>query len=610
MSIANKRISVTELDFDQIKENLKNFLRGQDEFKDYDFEGAGLSILLDVLAYNTHYNNLYTNLAVNETFLDSASKRTNVVSLAKMLGYTPRSATCATAVVDLKIINPTSSPHVVTLPAYQPFETLIDGISYTFYNTGSYTVESGANGYIFSNIEIVEGTPLSFNYTVSTGIRFIIPNPDVDVSTIKITVQESSSSGIFDTYTFVNNIVDLTSTSKVYFIKELDGGLYEIVFGDGVLGKQLSNGNVVIINYFVSGKSGANGARLFNYNGTSLIGGSTNISTKVIATNGGASEDIDSIKYNAPRSFAAQNRAVTIDDYKILILTNFAEAAAVSCWGGEDNYPAIYGKVFLCVRPKDADKLTTAQKTYILGTLLNHKSVVSITPEIIDPEYIDIYLNITAYYNPNETTKSPSELGSIITGTVIDYDASDLLKFDSVFRYSKLTRLIDTSESSITNCIMTVLLKRALAVKYNISAQYVLNIINPLFSSGSPDGSIYSTGFYVKGSTAIHYLDDDGDGLMRLYVLDSNFQKNIVNYSIGTVDYALGKIVISNLTITDLADFDFIITMKPASNDVVSALHQIIKIDNAGLSVNLIADRTSAGDTGAGFNYIFTPSRI
>jgi hypothetical protein len=610
MAQTNKRISVSELDFDRIKDNLREFLRGQDEFKDYDFEGSGLAVLLDVLAYNTHYNNLYANLAVNESFLDSASKRSSVVSLAKMLGYVPRSASCARAVVDVRLVNPTSSPTVATLPAYQPFESRVDGQQYTFYNLGSYTTVPGANGYVFSGVELVEGTPLQFKYTVADGQKYIIPNANVDTTTIRVTVQDSATSANFSTYYAADNIVSgLSATTKAFFLKEIEGGLYEITFGDDILGRSLSNGNIVTIDYFVSGLSGANGARLFNYSGSTIIGASVTCSTKTNAIGGSVSEDIDSIKYNAPRTYAAQNRAVTPDDYKALILANFSGASSVQVWGGENNYPAIYGKVYICVRPKDASKLTNLEKNYVLNTILQSKNMVSVTPEIIDPEYINISLNVTTYYNPFETNKSESEIKTIVTNAIFDYDDMDLKRFDGVFRHSKLSRLIDTADPAIVSTTMTVLLRRKLIVKYNVSAQYILNIINPLYNSGIAEGAIYSTGLFIKGSDLVHYLDDDGQGNMRLYTLDTNYQKNIVNPTIGTIDYAKGYIEINNLHITDLADVDFEISMKPQANDVVSALHQIAEIARDHLTVNVVSDKSAAGDLAAGFNYTFTPIR-
>ena len=610
MALTSNRISVSELDFDAIKQNLKDFLNGQDEFKDYDFDGSALSVLVDLLAYNTHYNNLYLNLAVNESFLDSASKRSSVVSLAKMLGYTPRSAVCSHSTVDIRIVNPTSFPTVTTLPAYQPFETMVDGVSYTFYNQGDVTTVFGPNGYVFSGVKLIEGTPLTYKFTVNSGAKYIIPNQNVDISTIRVTVQDSASFGNFTTYTNITNILDgLSPTSKIFFVKEIEGGLYELTFGDGNIGQALVNGNIITVNYLVSSLDAPNGARLFNYSGIPLLGGSTAISTKVIATGGGSPEGIESIRYNAPRSFAAQNRAVTPEDYRALILSNYAEAKSVSVWGGEVNSPAIYGKVYICVLPTDADKLTTLQKNYILSQILQGKNMVSVTPEILDPEYINIQLNITGYYNPSQTNKTPSQLAQILNQTVLDYDDTYLKNFNGVFRHSQLSRFLDTSDISFVNNTMTVVLNRKIAVQYNVSAQYTINMINPLFTSGQSEGNIYSNGFYIKNRTDVVYLDDDGLGNIRLYTLDSNYLKVIIDPSIGTVNYDTGLIKISNLTITALKESILYLAMKPKSNDVVSALQQIAEIDRANLTINVIADQTSTGDLGAGFNYTFSNLR-
>jgi hypothetical protein len=339
------------------------------------------------------------------------------------------------------------------------------------------------------------------------------------------------------------------------------------------------------------------------------LGGSVNISTKLIATGGGTSETIESIKFNAPRTYAAQNRAVTPEDYKVLISSNFPQAKSVSVWGGEDNYPAIYGKVYICVNPTDADKLTNLQKNYILNTVLNKKNMVSVTPEILDPEFINIALNVTVNYDPFKTSKTPSQIQTIVTNAIFGYDDTDLQKFNGVFRHSKLSRLIDTADRAIVNNTMTVLLRRKMIVKYNVSAQYILNIINPLYNSGIAEGAIYSTGFYIHGSDTVHYIDDDGAGFIRLYTLDENYQKNVVNPTQGTVNYSAGYIEINSLWITDLADVDFEISMKPQANDVVSALHQIAEIARDHLTVNVIADKSASGDLGAGFNYTFTPIR-
>jgi len=615
MASNNKRISVSELDFDNIKANLKEYLKGQDAFSDYDFEGSGLAVLLDVLAYNTHYNGIYTNLAVNEMFLDSASKRSSVVSLAKLLGYTPNSAKCATATVTLNITSPSTGPSVVSVPAYTQFNTTVDGNSYAFYTTQEYTAVGASTSYSIPNVTLTEGSPLTFKYTVASGVRYIIPNADVDLATVKVRVQENITSSTFYTYTVSTSVINADSTSKVFWVKEIDDGLYELTFGNGTLGKALENGNVVNISYFVSGLDAANGATLFSYDGSTLYtGANVSITTTSAASGGGMVEDISSIKFNAPRSYAAQNRAVTPDDYRALIYSNFPEAASVAVWGGEDNDPPIYGKTFISVKPKTAGKLTLQQKSDILNTILETKNIVSITPEIVDAEYINIALNVTVYYNDRETGYTSTDMAAIVRQVILDYNESDLQKFESVFRYSKLSRLIDAAEPAITNNITTVLLRRKLNPRYNISAEYNINVINPIFTSGVAEESVISTGFYIKGSEFLHYLTDDGVGNMILYyrsvgTTTQDSQKIVVDSSIGTVDYAAGKINIKNLNITGLADIDFEISIKPSSNDVISAYTQIAEIASDHLFVTAIPDKTANGDLRAGKNYTFTTSR-
>jgi hypothetical protein len=608
--MANKKINVTELDFDNIKSNLKTFLQGQSEFSDYDFEGSGLSVLLDVLAYNTHYNALYNNLTINEMFLDSASKRNSVVSLAKMLGYTPRSATCAVANIRMTVNNGVIGPSSLTLPAYSTFNTSVDGVSYTFHTTESYTINGSGTTYTFDNVNIVEGTPLSFKYNVTTGSRYIIPNSNIDLTTLNVRVQESSTSSIYETYTSSSSITSADSATKVFFVKEIDDGLYELTFGDGVVGRALENGNVVHIDYFTSSLESPNGARVFSYTGNILLTGSTvNITCLDIATGGSSAEDIESIRFNAPRIYAAQNRAVTPDDYKAIIYSSLPEAKAVSVWGGEDNNPPVYGKIFVCVKPKDATKLTQLQKASLTSTILANKNVVSVIPEVVDPEYINISLDVKVYYNERETTRTAAEIATLVTDTIFAYDDSDLQNFDGVFRYSKLSRLIDTCEQGITNNITTVTIRRKLQPRYNVSAQYLLNLINPIYSSGLPEGAITTTGFYVYGSDNLHYIDDDGIGNLRLYRFGTNATKIIVNDQIGFVDYTNGIIDIRNLHITALADIDFEISIKPQSNDVVSALTQIAQIARDHLTVTAIADKSANGDLRGGYNYTFSSSR-
>lgn len=601
----NKKINTTELDFDQIKSNLKTYLQGQTEFQDYDFDGSGLSIMLDVLAYNTHYNALYNNLAVNEMFLDSASKRDSVVSLAKMLGYLPKSAKCATATVNVVVNSSSGSSAALTLPAFSPFSTSIDGVSYTFYNDQTYTI-TGTNSFTFSDVKLIEGIPLDYRYSVTDGVRYIIPNANADLSTLQVKIQESASSAVYQTYTLATSLANVTDQSKIYFIKEIDNGLYELTFGDDINGKKLSSGNVVHVNYFVSNLDAANGCRLFSYSGSTILSGSTvTVNTISPAAGGSASEDIESIKFNAPKYYASQNRAVTTEDYKTLIYSKFDDVNSVSVWGGDENVPPVYGKVFICIKPNGSQTaLTTLQKQQVLDGILASKNVVSVIPEIVDADVLDILLTSTVYFNEKESNRSFKEIQSIVIDTITNYNDTDLQKFDSIFRNSKLLRLIDASERGITNSNISIKLRRLVAPKFNVSSEYTINIANPIFISPSkvPEEAVVSNGFYILGSNEIHYIDDDGDKALRLFTKNADGTKNVLNPNFGTVDKKTGILKFRELNITLLAEQNLYFYIKPQFNDVVSAFSQVVNISSEDLSVNVISD----GSYLAGQNYKFT----
>ena len=610
MANNNKRIQVSELDFDAIKSNLKTFLQGQTEFQDYDFEGSGLSVLLDVLAYNTHYNGIYTNLAVNECFLDSASKRASVVSLAKMLGYMPRSASCATATVTATVTSPTSSPSTVTIPAMQPFTTSIDNVSYTFYNRSAVTTALASGAYTFTGLVLTEGTPLQYKYTMAPGVRFIIPNANADLNTLTVSVQQTSSSDVYEVYTRADTITEITELSHVYFVKEIDDGLYEISFGNDNLGIALSNGNVVTLDYMVSSLEEPNSASSFTYGGVTLAGSSLSVTATAAASGGASSEGIDEIKFNAPKYYAAQNRAVTPDDYKAIILKNFPEAQTISVWGGEDNNPPIYGKTYICIKPKEASKLTNLQKEFIKNNILDSRNIVSITPEIVDPEFFNIKVTSFVHYNPRATTKTAAQIETLVKESIMRYNDEDLERFDSVLRYSKLTKIIDETDPAIINNITRIMIRHPHEVTYNIATQYVLDLINPISQDGGKQGEVFaSTGFYIPNSTELHFLDDDANGNIRLYYLNTNFEKVIVTPDIGTINYETGNITVRSLTIRAIDGAFFEWQVKPESYDVVSALNQIVQIDPTLLTIEAIADDTINGDMQAGYNYQFNSIR-
>jgi len=604
-----KRINVAELDFDAIKNNLKQFMAGNDQFSDYDFEGSAFSILLDVLAYNTHYNALYTNLAVNELFLDSASKRSSVVSLAKNLGYTPNSALCSKAFVNATITAPTLNPDVVTLPAGQPFLTSIDGVSYTFYNTSDVSTVSASGFYTFNNVELIEGNQLTYSYMVSEGQRYIIPNSNVDLTTLKVKLRETETDDLFTVFTPAESLTTLDSTTKAYFVKEIDDGLYEIYFGDGIVGYKPLPGNYLTFEYFVSSLDAPNGANVFSYAGSAILGSGLTVVTTTAALGGSAPETINSIKFNAPRMFAAQNRAVTTEDYKTIIYKNYPQAQSVVVWGGEDNDPPIYGKTFICVKPTDAAKLTQTQQDFIRNNIIAPRSIVSITPEFVDPEYFNVQISVTAYYNTKVSDKTPAQLETIIRDAIYEYDDTELQQFNGVLRYSQLVRLVDEADTAIVNNTTRVQIRREFTPRYNLSSEYKLTMINPIYQSVVPDESVLTTGFYIPNSANIHYIDDDGVGNLRLFQFDANKNKVIVNSEIGTVNYTNGSLIVRNLTITSLADAAFEFVIKPESYDVVPAYNQIVQVARAYLQVSVVNDFTAAGSNQAGKNYTFTSVR-
>jgi len=606
--MANKKITTTDLDFDQIKTNLKEFLKGQTEFQDYDFEGSGMAVLIDLLAYNTHYNALYNNLAVNESFLDSASKRSSVVSLAKNLGYIPKSATCATAVVDVFVRNTATTPITLTLPQYSQFNTQIDGTTYTFYNMSDVTTTIVDGVYKFANLQLLQGTPLSFKYEVSASTKFIIPNADVDMATLSVRVQDSAGSTVFQSFSRATGVVNVSSTSSVYYVKEIEGQLYEIYFGDGTIGKQLQNGNIVHLEYMVTDKEVANGARLFSYQGSSLLGGSVTVESRAVAFGGSEPEDIETIRFNAPKLFAAQDRAVTIEDYKTIIQNTFSNAESINVWGGEDHDVPTYGKVFITIKPKTSLKLSESEKS-IVKSLLKTKNVVSIIPEILDPEYTYIEVLTSIYYNPRLTNRTSSQLQSLVFDTIKDYNVTDLESFDSIFRQSKLSRLIDSTEDSIVSNVTTIKLHKEITPAYNTISDYSINLVNPIYSEGVAEEAVLSTGFYIPDDDNVYYIDDDGLGNLRMFYYVAATIKTVVKNNIGTVDYQKGLINIPSLNIVSIADSQFKIIVKPSSYDAISARQSLVSIPDNLVTINVIVDKMSSGDSAGGTNHTFTSSR-
>ena len=622
MATNDKRLRVTELDFDDIKTNLKTFLKGQTEFKDYDFEGSGMSVLLDLLAYNTHYLAFNANMLANEMFLDSSALRSSIVSHAKMLGYTPQSPTAPKATIDVTLNNTNLSSASIT--AGTKFSTTVNGTTYNFVSKSDVSTTSVDGVLKFSNLEIFEGTYVTNKYIASPSDvdqKFTIPSNRVDTSTLTVKVQDSATDTDTNTYTLATDITQITDTSTVYFLKEVENGEFEVEFGDGVIGKGLSEGNVVILQYVITNKDEANGASSFT--APSAISGVTDITVATVsnAAGGGEAESLASIKYNAPLDYATQGRAVTGSDYKVKVKDLFPAATTIQVWGGEDgnasSSTAEYGKVFISIKQSSGANLTTTQKTNIVDGLKKLK-VASVTPVIVDPETTFIFVTTRFKYDSSETTKDVSDLVSDVTTTLQNFNTSELNKFDTVFRYSKVVALIDDTNKAIDSNITTIQLAQKFTPTLNSSTNYTLEFNNALYNphsghNSSSGGIISSTGFNVGSDGNEYFFDDDGQGNLRRYYFVGS-SRTYADNTAGTVTYSTGTVAINALNITGVSNVDgetstqIRLVVKPDSNDVVSVRNNLLEIDFSNSSITGEIDTVSSGSSSAGTGYTTTSS--
>ena len=614
------KLEISELDFDGIKENLKTFLSQQDEFRDYDFEGSGMSVLLDTLAYNTHYLGYNANMLANEMFLDSADLRASVVSKAKQVGYTPTSSTASKAVIDVTVNN--ASGASLTMARGTSFTTAVNGTNYSFVNNSDISITPIDGVYKFSNVDISEGTYLNFKYTVNssdTDQRFIIPNDNVDTNTLTIKVQESSSDSTTSTYTLATGIIGLESTSKVFFLQEVEGGRYEVYFGDNVLGKSVADGNIVIMDYINTNRAEANGASSFTLGGT--IGGFTSATIATIsnASEGSDPESISSIKYNAPREYTAQDRAVTADDYKVLVKGLYANAKSVQVYGGEDAAIPDYGKVYISINSKSGSTLTETTKASIVNSLKQY-AVASVRAVIIDPETTFITLNTSFKYDSGATTKDVSTLRTNILAAITTYGNDTLENFVGVFRHSRLTESINNADPSILSNITTVKLYKFITPTLNEGLKYTLSFNNAFYNphsghNSTGGGVVSSTGFKINddSSTNEHFLDDDGAGIIRVYYL-SGTTRIYTSSTFGTIDYTTGEIILTSAHITSISNVDGAVSTRirifaiPSSNDVVPVRNQVLSIDTSNSTFDGDVDAVESGGSQAGTTYTTTSS--
>jgi len=629
----NRRLDITEFDFDDVKANLKTFLKAQTDFKDYDFEGSGINILLDTLAYNTHYLGFNMNMLANEMFMDSTSLRSSIVSHAKTLGYEVDSARAPFAEVNVVLNN--SSKSTATMTAGTKFNTSVDNVDYQFVNVNDVTANSTGTEIPFNNLKIYEGTYVTVRYTVDSSDvnqRFILTDKRSDTTTLTVKVQTSSSDSTTATYTKTSDISTLTSSSEVYFLQEVEAQKFEVYFGDGVLSKALSDGNIVILQYVVTNKSESNGASVFTSSGAIDTVTDITVTTVNRASGGTEGETLNSIKLNAPLDYAAQGRCVTSEDYKLFAKKLFPQTQAVMVFGGESGSfdpslgvigTASYGRVYISIKSTTGNNLTLAQKTQLVGDFQKY-NVASITPVIIDPEITYIILNVSFKYNSSKTTKEKSTLVSNVITTITDFNDSSLKSFNNVFRHSQLSSLIDDTDTSILNNITNVTLSKKITPTLNTAAGHNVYFNNVLYNPHSEHnklagGITTSSGFFVSGDTENEqFFDDDGDGNIRRYYLVGAV-RTYTDETAGTIDYSTGDIKINSLNIISISDVDDVtsttirITGIPDSKDIVPVRNQILEIDMTNTTVTGEIDTIAVGATGASSSYTtstsYTPTK-
>ena len=612
----------TNLDFDQIKTSIRDYLRANTNFTDYDFEGSNLSIIIDALAYNTYTTAYNTNMAANECFLDSATLRENVVSLARNIGYVPRSRRSARARISFTVSGLTETA-TLTLNAGIVCNGSGTNTNYIFCIPESITVPVVNGVGQFNNIEIYEGNFVSQNFTVNTSLfnqRYILDNSFIDTSTIKVRVKPTSSSTSSVTYKQIDNIVGVTSTSNSYLLQEIEDERYELIFGDNVIGKKLSNNNFITVSYITTDGMDGNGASEFSFVGniTNQDGGAINsgliglVSTDEKSRDGDDIESISSIKYFAPRIYSSQYRAVTSSDYESVLGYIYPNVESVTAFGGEEMSPPRFGKVFISVKPRNGDFLSDETKRELVQKLKSY-AVAGIVPEFIDLKYLYVEIQTSPYYNPS-LNDNPENLKTGISNALTQYSKSiDVNKFGGRFKYSKAVSLIDSIDSSITSNITRVLIRRNLKSVLGQFAQYEVCFGN-MFHTQESAYNVISTGFTIEGVTGTVYLADEvinrEKGRIFFFTYTEGGTPNIVKKNAGTVDYMHGEVLIDTVNILSTVIENDVIEIQaiPHSNDIIGLRDLYVKFDMTNTTINMIPDLIASGENTSGSRFVHTQS--
>ena len=623
-------VNFSNVDFDQIKVSIIDYLRSNSNFTDYDFEGSNLSTIIDTLAYNTYITSYNANMATNEVFIDSATLRENVVSLARNIGYVPRSRKAAKATISFTVdVSDTSAVSLTLKKGIVAVSAQTFGKeTFSFSIPGDITTPVRSDGTaFFDNIDIYEGSYIHQTFAINSRSayqRFILPNTGIDTTLLNVVVRDNANSSVTNQFNQFSSFVGVNSKSKIYFVQETDNERYELLFGDGVFGEKLLEPQVIEVDYIVSKGSAGNNVNKFVFagriqsnSGTSITTGLSLVTTEQYSYGGKEIESVESVKKYAPRIYASQNRAVTTSDYEALIPTIYPESESVSAFGGEQLSPPSFGRVFISIKPHNGVYISDAIKDNIKNELKKY-SVAGISPEIVDLKYLYLEPQITAYYNTSLAPNSNS-VKTIVSDNVIKYsDSSELNKFGARFKYSKFLKVIDESNASITSNITYINMRRDLKVELNKFANYELCYGNR-FYVGSEDGyNIKSSGFKVSGISNTVYLGDlpNSDlqkGVIFLFKLNSPTQPVIVKSSVGTIDYVKGEIMLNPLNIISSnvtsGDASYIeVSMAPYSNDVIGLQDLYLQLDSNRTTITMVPDEIASGNDVSGSNYVVTSS--
>ena len=633
-------VNFANLDFDQIKESIKDYLRANSNFTDYDFEGSNLSTIIDTLAYNTYITSYNANMVSNEVFIDSATLRENVVSLARNIGYVPRSRKSSVANVSFVVNAANTTAVTLTLKAGAVLtsrSTQSDkNKNYIFSIPNDITVPVDADGFARFNIDVFEGTFVTQTFTVDTGNprqKFILPNSGIDTDTLSVIVKDTELSTVSRKFELFDSLFNVTKDTRCYFIHEISQERYELLFGDGIFGVKLDNSNFVQATYIISNGPSANNITNFTYignivdnNGANVSQGVSIVSTNVPSYGGKSIETVESVKKYAPQIYASQNRAVTAADYEALVPQIYPEAESVSAFGGEDLTPPEFGKVFISIKPYNGVFLSSAIKQNLQQSIKKF-TVAGIRPEIIDLKYLYVEADVEAYFNPNKAP-SPSFVQNLVTQNIQKYsDSSELNQFGARFKYSKFQKVVDSSNESITSNITTIKMRRDMQVKLNTFAEYELCFGNrfhvknhghsPVYQGTLLGYNIRSTGFTVSGISGTVYLGDRPTGNLEkgtvfLFKLNSPTEPIIVKQNVGVIDYMKGEIKLNPIniisTMVNKNSPIVEISVNPFSNDVIGLQDLYLQLDVNNTTVSSVADNISSGNDVSGTNYIVSSS--